>query len=373
MRDGLQAGRVMDYRPDLQGLRALAILVVVAAHAGLPHLEGGFVGVDVFFVLSGYLITGMLLRELRLQGTLDLAAFYARRLRRLLPALLFMLACTALASILLLAPFEQQAQAPAFVAAALWLANIHFAVTDAGYFEAGSEHSLVLHTWSLAVEEQFYLFWPLLLLALAGSSVRLGRVLPGLALAAVLSFALCQWLTVEKPLWAFYAMPTRAWQFALGGLVFLMLDRRSQMPAPPGQKVLVHVKWMSGTARLLDALSPAIDRIHVIRATPQLPFDGPACLARMDWQPAVSLLTTECSATARSAGGDDVAAALYETASRYANVSVLDFNPLVCPDGVCHAARGELLVFRDALHLADGYVRSVADEIGALVDVQQAL
>lgn len=93
MRDGLQAGRVMDYRPDLQGLRALAILAVVAAHAGLPHLEGGFVGVDVFFVLSGYLITGMLLRELRLQGTLDLAAFYARRLRRLLPALLFMLAC----------------------------------------------------------------------------------------------------------------------------------------------------------------------------------------------------------------------------------------------------------------------------------------
>ncbi len=143
----------LGYRADLEGLRAVAILLVVAVHAGVPWLRGGFVGVDVFFVLSGFLITGLLVQEVSDTGRLRFAEFYVRRLRRLLPALLVMLLVVGALAALLLAPAEQREQSSAAAMAALWLSNIHFAFARLDYFAPGTETNLFLHTWSLGVEE----------------------------------------------------------------------------------------------------------------------------------------------------------------------------------------------------------------------------
>lgn len=217
----------LGYRGDIEGLRAVAIALVVAAHAGVTWLAGGFVGVDVFFVLSGYLITGLLVQEIRSTGKLGFAAFYARRLRRLLPALLLMMGVTCLLGWLLVAPSQQADQATAAASAALWLSNFHFALSNLDYFSPGAETSLFLHTWSLGVEEQFYLVWPLLLVlamgAWAGAAKARSSSRLKLAMLAVfvLSLLLCLWWTQTAPRLAFYMMPSRAWQFALGALVFL--------------------------------------------------------------------------------------------------------------------------------------------------------
>jgi len=215
----------LGYRGDIEGLRAVAILLVVAAHAGVPWLAGGFVGVDVFFVLSGFLITGLLVQEITSTGRLQLIDFYVRRLRRLLPALLVMLVVVSLLATLLLAPAAQRDQASAAAMAAVWLSNIHFAFAGLDYFAAGTETNLFLHTWSLGVEEQFYLIWPILLVGLlnfrrdAGRGVeRLGRAM---LLIIVLSLAACIVLIRMAPPLAFYMMPLRAWQFSAGALVWL--------------------------------------------------------------------------------------------------------------------------------------------------------
>lgn len=205
----------------------MAILLVVAAHAGVAMFGGGFVGVDVFFVLSGYLITGVLVQEIQKTGRIRFGTFYARRFRRLLPALLVMLAFTSLAGRLLLAPGEQPGQALSAASAALWLSNLRFTFADLDYFSPGVETDLYLHTWSLGVEEQFYLFWPaltLLTIGLARSSARrenLDRLRIVMIALFVVSLVACFRLTDSAPQAAFYLMPTRAWQFALGALVFI--------------------------------------------------------------------------------------------------------------------------------------------------------
>ena len=213
----------LGYRADLEGLRAVAILLVVAVHAGVPWLRGGFVGVDVFFVLSGFLITGLLVQEVSDTGRLRFAEFYVRRLRRLLPALLTMLLVVGVLASLLLAPAEQHEQSSAAAMAALWLSNIHFAFASQNYFAPGTETNLFLHTWSLGVEEQFYLVWPALLVWLLGRDGERGvaRLKIGMFVVAVASFATCAWLSYQAPQLAFYMMPLRAWQFAAGALVWL--------------------------------------------------------------------------------------------------------------------------------------------------------
>jgi peptidoglycan/LPS O-acetylase OafA/YrhL len=213
----------LGYRADLEGLRALAILLVVAVHAGVPWLRGGFVGVDVFFVLSGFLITGLLVQEVSDTGRLRFAEFYVRRLRRLLPALLIMLLVVGALASLLLAPAEQREQSSAAAMAALWLSNIHFAFAPQSYFAPGTETNLFLHTWSLGVEEQFYLVWPALLVWLLGRDGERGvaRLKIGMFVVVVASFATCAWLSYKAPQLAFYMMPIRAWQFAAGALVWL--------------------------------------------------------------------------------------------------------------------------------------------------------
>ncbi|MGH8146557.1 MAG: acyltransferase family protein [Rhodanobacteraceae bacterium] len=213
----------LGYRADLEGLRAIAILLVVAVHAGVPWLRGGFVGVDVFFVLSGFLITGLLVREVSTTGKLRFAEFYVRRLRRLLPALFLMLIVVCVLAALLLAPAEQRGQSSAAAMAALWLSNIHFAFAKLDYFAPGTETNLFLHTWSLGVEEQFYLVWPALLVWLLGRDGARGiaRLKIGMLVVAVSSLLLCVVLTYKVPQLAFYMMPLRAWQFAAGALIWL--------------------------------------------------------------------------------------------------------------------------------------------------------
>ncbi len=203
----------MSYRPDIEGLRAIAILLVVMAHARVPWMAGGFIGVDVFFVLSGYLITSLLRAEIEASGRVDFIAFYARRFRRLAPSLCLVLVTTLVAAFFVLSPAETHPQSKAAGAAALWGANLHFIFAGQGYFDPSAESNLFLHLWSLGVEEQFYLVWPVLV-ALAASRMR------GVMIAvAVGSFALSLRLSHEAPTFAFYMMPTRAWQFAVGALM----------------------------------------------------------------------------------------------------------------------------------------------------------
>ena len=242
-------------------------MLVVAAHAGIPWLAGGFVGVDVFFVLSGYLITGLLYKEIQTSGRLRLATFYARRLQRLLPALLLTIACTIIVASFVLAPFEQMAQSDAAAAAATWTSNIYFALSKLDYFGPSAESNLFLHTWSLGVEEQFYLLWPVLMLFLLGAWHWQGkhfdgaRLRRGLAATVVLCLLLSASLTYTAPQLGFYMVFSRAWQFALGGLVFLSITRN--VGAMPGR--LAQVRSACGwfglvailvSAVLLDAHTP---------------------------------------------------------------------------------------------------------------------
>lgn len=253
----------MQFRPDVEGLRAVAILLVVAAHARVPGLDGGFVGVDVFFVLSGFLITGLLVHELRSTHRVDLPAFYARRIRRLLPALVTMLAVTAAAAALLLAPLEQQPQVKSFGAAALWLSNFHFALSDLDYFGAAAESNLVLHTWSLGVEEQFYLLWPAWLMFLLrawtwqGGQLLVHRLKGGLIATFLISLGLSIFLTYTSPRLAFYMMPARVWQFAAGALVYLYtVDSRFLSARATQTAGWAGLALVVGSALLIDKQTP---------------------------------------------------------------------------------------------------------------------
>src|SRR3954469_11055705 len=173
------------FRPDIEGLRGVAILLVVLFHAGVPGLGGGFVGVDLFFVLSGYFITGLLLRELSQFGEVNLTEFYGKRALRLTPPLVVVLLVTLAAVMWLYAPIDRPAIAANARAVALYAGNYEFARGAVDYFSSGANP--LLHTWALAVEEQFYVVWPLLFLFVGAVAER--RLLPALAIAGVASFA----------------------------------------------------------------------------------------------------------------------------------------------------------------------------------------
>ncbi len=216
----------------------MAILLVLVFHAGLTTFEGGYVGVDVFFVLSGFLITGIIARELGATGTVSLAGFYARRARRLLPASAMVLVVTLGVSALLLPAFRLPAIALDVGSAALDVSNVRFAVAATDYFATADPPSPVLHFWSLSLEEQFYLFWPAILLVAhrRGGMQRLRTVVFAIGAASLVG---CILLTADEPAWAFYLLPTRAWELALGGLVALSLPALARMPG-----------WVAGWAAL---------------------------------------------------------------------------------------------------------------------------
>ncbi|MGQ3050651.1 MAG: acyltransferase family protein [Roseateles sp.] len=206
------------FNPGLQGMRGIAILLVLLNHAGVPGFGGGYVGVDVFFVISGYLIGGLLLRELESKNGLDLWAFYARRVRRLLPAAAVVLACTVVGIRLLYAPQEQDELLSSARAAALYASNLWFASRPTDYFGGHTEANPTLHLWSLAVEEQFYVVWPLLMLFSTRRFRGRPRLVTGWLLVIIggLSFASCVAITQLNFKYAFFLTPFRIWEFAVG-------------------------------------------------------------------------------------------------------------------------------------------------------------
>lgn len=216
------------FQPRLQGLRAVAVMLVVAYHIEPALAPAGFIGVDVFFVLSGFLITRVLLHEYQDNGTIDLRAFYLRRLKRLLPALATVVLLIVLAAFVLLSPHEFSTLVRSAPYAAFWASNFLFSFNSTGYFDELGQQDLFLHTWSLSVEEQFYLFWPAFLLILMpfasqSSSTHkrpyLAWSILGLSVASLI-FSIS--FTRLIPDFSFYMLPSRIWQFGLGGLIFIL-------------------------------------------------------------------------------------------------------------------------------------------------------
>ena len=236
------------FRGDVQGLRAVAVLVVIAAHAGLPLVSGGFVGVDVFFVISGFLISGLLYGELERDGTLSLSGFWSRRARRILPAATVVLVATVVMSLFWTPLITARDLVDDAVWSALFAANIHFAQQGVYYFATETGPSPLQHYWSLAVEEQFYVVWPLLLLGLAAAARVLTRrrdrsgpsrrfVLVALLVVATASFAWSVVSTASSPAAAYFSTPARVWELAVGALVALV--------APPlARRIPRAVAWL---------------------------------------------------------------------------------------------------------------------------------
>ncbi|HZF93244.1 MAG TPA: acyltransferase family protein [Allosphingosinicella sp.] len=204
------------YRADIDGLRAVAVLAVILFHAFPSHVPGGFLGVDVFFVISGFLITGLIVKR-REAGTFTLADFYGQRARRLFPALGLVLLASLLAGALLLLASEYSELARQALSAVLFVPNFYFA-TETGYFDLGQDRSFLIHLWSLGVEEQFYLVWPLILLGCLRLPVR--PAIP-VALLTGASFLFCLWLTSADQPQAFYSPLARAWELGVGAILAL--------------------------------------------------------------------------------------------------------------------------------------------------------
>lgn len=219
------------FRTDIQGLRGIAVLLVLLFHAGIPGFKGGFVGVDIFFVLSGYLITGNLLREIEATGRINFREFYARRIRRLLPSSFLVLSVTLIVAVIWFPPLLLPGLAVDVSSAGLYFANMEFAFRATDYFSSSAIPSPVLHFWSLGVEEQFYLFWPLLMALVTMRRKFISLKILGLSLlvfATSLTFA--NWLLPRDQPWAFFSLPTRAWELILGAILASAAIRISKIP-----------------------------------------------------------------------------------------------------------------------------------------------
>jgi peptidoglycan/LPS O-acetylase OafA/YrhL len=203
-------------------MRAIAIGLVVAVHCGLPGFGGGFVGVDIFFVISGYLITQILLREVSQNGDIDFIAFYSRRARRLIPASILMMTATLIVSAMLLAPVEQNIVSATVAYQIVYASNVFFIKHALDYFASSSTANPLLHVWSLAAEEQIYLIWPLFVVFSMRLAKRGVPVAGTIAVIVGLSFAASAYLTWVYPIVAFYSSPSRLWEFGLGALALFV-------------------------------------------------------------------------------------------------------------------------------------------------------
>ncbi len=259
------------FRPDIQGLRALAVLLVIVAHSGFGTVSGGFVGVDVFFVISGFLITSLLMREAATTGRISLLGFYARRARRILPAAAVVAVATVVGAILFLPLVRAVEVIKDSIWAAAFAANIRFASVGTDYFAKGEPASPLQHYWSLSVEEQFYLVWPLLLVGWIAWAARrkdgLRSLTAPLLLVGVLSlvsFGWSLWATYESPTTAYFSTLTRAWELGVGSALGIWMSRGA------GAKVRAP-RWLVealGAAGLLAIL------LACVGYSPSTPFPG---------------------------------------------------------------------------------------------------
>ena len=252
-----EARSSIGFREDIDGLRAVAVLPVVLFHASIPGFSGGFIGVDVFFVISGFLITGILLRSLD-EGTYSIGHFYERRVRRILPALSLVLLVSTLAALIVYPPETLKNYARSLASVSVFGSNIFF-WKSVGYFAEQADAQPLLHTWSLAVEEQFYIFYPLLLWLLAKRSLDVRKTL---LLIAGLSLALSIYATSHYPGANFYLLPTRAWELMVGGVIAASprIDLRPQV------------------RDLLAAIGIVIIATCVVFYTAKTPFPGAAAI-----------------------------------------------------------------------------------------------
>ena len=213
----------MKYRPEIDGLRAVAVLPVIFFHTGFDLFKGGFIGVDVFFVISGFLITSIIIKE-KETTTFTLLSFYERRARRILPVLFLILIITAFFSWYWMLPKQNIAVSESLIAVVLFISNIYF-WQNSGYFSPSADEIPLLHTWSLAVEEQYYIFFPLFLILFwkIGKNKLLGLII--LALLASLVFSQYGGHHFESA--NFYLMPSRAWELLSGSsMAFLLLNKQ---------------------------------------------------------------------------------------------------------------------------------------------------
>ncbi len=263
---GNEAGTAPDdrrFRPDVEGLRAVAVLLVVFYHAGFPGVTGGYIGVDVFFVISGFVITGVLLRERRGTGGNSLVDFYARRVRRILPAATFVILATVAASYAALGFVSGNSVANDGRWAAVFLSNLHFEAVGTNYFTAKLPPSPLQNYWSLSVEEQFYVLYPSLFLLIASVKGRLSfHSKMVIALTAVIagSFWLSVTQTATQPTAAYFSPFARAWELALGALVAIATPWLRRLPAP----VATALTWVGLAAIAVSALV----------FTPETPYPG---------------------------------------------------------------------------------------------------
>jgi peptidoglycan/LPS O-acetylase OafA/YrhL len=252
------------FRPDIEGLRALAILPILACHLGVAGFTGGFIGVDIFFVISGYLITGTLLAASDPANGQSIATtlwnFYHRRLVRILPALTVMLATVLILACLIMLPGEIRQSGMSAAAAAGFVANIFFWKTTP-YFDRWAEVQPLLHTWSLGVEEQFYLFYPIFLLGCVFGSRRWTWFI--IISAALGSFLLCWFLTYRAPIAAFYLLPSRGWELLAGGVLCLLPRMKID------NRLLINLAAYAGILMIGYA---------IWALTPDSPFPGPNAL-----------------------------------------------------------------------------------------------
>ena len=216
---------ITNYRRDIDGLRALAVIPVMFFHAGFKAFSGGFVGVDVFFVISGYLITSIILHD-QTRNKFSLLRFYERRARRILPALFLVMGATSIFAYMWMLPDELKNFGESIVATTLFSNNLLLAITT-NYWTLLADFKPLLHTWSLGVEEQYYVFFPLLMIF--GWKFFRKHIAFVLGVIAVLSFAAANWDLFNKPEFNFYLLPTRAWEILVGALVALYMNEKESI------------------------------------------------------------------------------------------------------------------------------------------------
>ncbi|WP_026198470.1 acyltransferase family protein [Wenxinia marina] len=275
----------MKYRPDVDGLRAVAVLAVVLYHAGLLGWSGGFIGVDVFFVISGYLITGIIYRE-SIQNRFSFIDFYDRRLRRIMPALLCVVLFVLAGASLLFLPREMRVLPGQVIGAVTFVANIVL-WRQSGYFAPAADELPLLHIWSLGVEEQFYIFAPVLIIGILRWAPRL--LIPFVVIATILSFALSVVFSSRMPDASFYLLPTRAWELAAGSLVSLAVLPR------PSNRVVRELATVAGLALIVGGvvfIGPEMAFPGAIAAVPVIGSvlvilcgDGTKAGAALAWRP----------------------------------------------------------------------------------------